>query len=157
MPFSLTRYFAAGDTLDFLVGVLTPGEYCAFYADSTGLAVTITPAYNVCPLYDATRVAQSGATYPVKIQLCDFNGGNLSSSTLTLHAIGVTQTSTSISGPTLDSGNANPDSDFRFDPTLGGTGGYIFNLSTKGLSTGHIASTLRCRGSDHRSTEHHSR
>jgi hypothetical protein len=35
-----------------------------------------------------------------------------------------------------DAGNANPDNDFRFDPTLGGTGGYIFNLKTTGLSTG---------------------
>jgi hypothetical protein len=44
--------------------------------------------------------------------------------------------SSSISGEVLDSGNANPDNNFRFDPTLGSTGGYIFNLSTKGLTTG---------------------
>ena len=47
-----------------------------------------------------------------------------------------TQVSSSISGAVEDSGNANPDNDFRFDSTLGGTGGYIFNLSTKGLATG---------------------
>ena len=36
-----------------------------------------------------------------------------------------------------DSGNANPDYTFRYDATLGGTGGgYIFNLSTKGLASG---------------------
>jgi len=36
-----------------------------------------------------------------------------------------------------DSGNANPDYTFRYDPTLGGaSGGYIFNLSTKGLRPG---------------------
>jgi hypothetical protein len=34
------------------------------------------------------------------------------------------------------SGNANPDNDFRFDPALGGSGGYIYNLKTTGLSTG---------------------
>ena len=33
----------------------------------------------------------------------------------------------------MDSGNANPDSNFRYDTTLGG---YIFNLSTSGLGTG---------------------
>ena len=33
-------------------------------------------------------------------------------------------------------GNANPDSNFRFYPALGGTGGYIFNLKTTGLATG---------------------
>jgi hypothetical protein len=32
-----------------------------------------------------------------------------------------------------DSGNANPDNNFRFDPTLGPSGGYIFNLSTKAV------------------------
>jgi hypothetical protein len=35
-----------------------------------------------------------------------------------------------------DSGNANPEDDFRYDATLGGSGGYIFNKSTKGLSAG---------------------
>ena len=63
-------------------------------------------------------------------------GSNLSSPSLTLHAISVTQASSSISGPVVDSGNANPDNDFRFDSTLGAAGGYIFNLSTKGLTTG---------------------
>lgn len=39
--------------------------------------------------------------------------------------------------PVVDSGNANPDYTFRYDATLGGTGGgYIFNLSTKGLASG---------------------
>jgi hypothetical protein len=33
-----------------------------------------------------------------------------------------------------DTGNANPDNDFRFDATLGSSGGYIFNLSTRGLA-----------------------
>ena len=43
---------------------------------------------------------------------------------------------TSTSSAVEDSGNSNPDSDFRFDATLGSTGGYIFNLKTTGLSTG---------------------
>jgi hypothetical protein len=43
--------------------------------------------------------------------------------------------STSASGSVLDSGNASPDSTFRFDPTLGPTGGYIFNLKPAGLAT----------------------
>jgi len=41
-----------------------------------------------------------------------------------------------LEGAVEDTGNANPDNDFRFDGTLGPTGGYIFNLSTKGLSGG---------------------
>lgn len=92
--------------------------------------------YNVCLSYEPARAVQSGATYPIKVQLCDSTGSDLSSSTITLHATSVTLTATSISGLVQASGDANPDNDFRFDPTLGSTGGYIFNLSTKGLSTG---------------------
>jgi hypothetical protein len=36
-----------------------------------------------------------------------------------------------------DSGNANPDLNFRYEANLDGIGGgYIFNLSTKGYTTG---------------------
>jgi hypothetical protein len=73
---------------------------------------------------------------PIKLQLCDGSGNDLSSSSITLQAISVTQISTSISGVVEDSGNSNPDNNFRFDTTLGSTGGYIFNLKTTGLTTG---------------------
>jgi sugar lactone lactonase YvrE len=96
----------------------------------------IGPLYNVCLLYDPTKAVKSGATIPIKLQLCDANGGNLSSSSIVVHATTLTMVSTSISGQVQDAGNANPDNDFRYDATLGGTGGYIFNLSTKGLTTG---------------------
>jgi hypothetical protein len=96
----------------------------------------IGPRYNVCLLYDPTRAVRAGSTVPMKLQLCNISGDDLSSSSITVHAISVTQTSTSISGPVQDSGNANPDNDFRFDSTLGGAGGYILNLSTVGLTTG---------------------
>ena len=43
-----------------------------------------------------------------------------------------------------DTGNANPDSDFRYDSSLQG---YIFNLSTKGYDTG-IYSLKFTAGSD---------
>ena len=99
-------------------------------------SVEVGPLYHVCLLYDPIRAVQSGATYPVKLQLCDGVGNDLSSSTITAHATSITQVSTSISGLAQDSGNANPDNDFRFSSTLGSTGGYIFNLSSKGLSTG---------------------
>jgi hypothetical protein len=93
-------------------------------------------SYNVCLLYDSNKAVNGGGTIPIKLQLCDSSGNNLSSSALTLHATGLTMVSTSISGPVQDGGNANPDNNFRFDSTLGNTGGFIFNLSTKGLATG---------------------
>jgi len=95
-----------------------------------------TPRYGACLLYDPTKAVKSGSTVPIKLQLCNGSGNDLSSSSITVHAISITEASSSISGAAQDSGNANPDNDFRFDSTLGSTGGYIFNLSTKGLTTG---------------------
>jgi hypothetical protein len=94
------------------------------------------PLYSTCLLYDPTKAVKSGATIPIKLQLCNSSGSNLSSSSIVVHAISVTQVSTSISGLVEDSGNANPDNDFRYDSTLGNTGGYIFNLKTTGFTTG---------------------
>jgi hypothetical protein len=94
------------------------------------------PLYHECLLYDSAKAVKSGATIPIKLQLCDANGNDLSSASVMLHAVSVTQTSTSDSSQVLDAGHANPDSDFRFDSTLGSTGGYVFNLKTTGLSTG---------------------
>jgi hypothetical protein len=113
-------------------GVLRPqGPAC-----DIGSVEVIQRSYNVCLLYDSTKAVNGGGTLPVKVQLCDSSRNNVSSSAITLHATGLSQISSVISGPVQDSGNANSDSDFRFDPTLGVTGGYIFNLSTKGLATG---------------------
>lgn len=100
---------------------------------STGTG-TLTVKYAVCELYDPTRAVKSGAAYLIKLQLCDVNGVNVS-------APGVTVTATSInlvSAPDTnleveDAGNANADSNFRYDTELQG---YIFNLKTAGLAPG---------------------
>jgi hypothetical protein len=106
------------------------------YSSSKIGKVSNPPRYNVCLLYDATKAVKSGSTIPIKLELCDGSGNDLSSSSITVHAVSITQISDSISGAVEASGNANPDYDFRFDSTLGSTGGYIFNLKTTGLSTG---------------------
>jgi hypothetical protein len=94
------------------------------------------PSYQVCLLYDPLVARKSGTTYPIKLQLCESNGQNLSSPSIAVHAVSVTQASTNAPGPLDDTGNANPDFDFRYDATLGGSGGYIFNLSLRGAPTG---------------------
>jgi len=102
--------------------------------ESSG-SLTQNVEYGVCPLYDQTRSVHSGATFPIKLQLCDANGNDLSSPAIVVHAMSVTAVS-GYSGTADAPGNANQDNDFRFDPTLGSTGGYIFNLSTRGLAPG---------------------
>lgn len=104
-----------------------------FLSSSATLAQQI--AYNICVLYDQTRSVNGGATFPIKLYLCDVNGNDVSSSTIVLHATAVTNVS-GYAGPVQSPGSANPDNDFRYDSTQGPTGGYIFNLSTTGLFTG---------------------
>lgn len=104
--------------------------------DAFTATVTYTPTYDICPLYDGTKGVHQGATIPIKFYLCDGTGNDLSSSSIAVHVTGITLTTTSTDGVVDDSGAANPDNDFRFDPTLGPSGGYIFNLSTKPLSSG---------------------
>jgi hypothetical protein len=126
------------------VSVLDNGDVRVVWAANDGAAgdqniyaTTFTPirpaTYQVCPLYDGTVARKSGSAYPIKVQICDASGDNLSSSSIVLHAVSVTQVSTSVPATLDDTGNANPDLDFRYDSTLAG---YAFNLSTKGYATG---------------------
>jgi hypothetical protein len=105
-------------------------------------SVNYSVGYKVCILYDPTRSVQSGSTIPLKIQLCDANNNDASTPTVVVHAVKLVQNTTSASEMIQTPGNANPDNDFRYDGTLGLTGGYIFNLSTKGLGTGSYVLTF---------------
>lgn len=91
------------------------------------------PLYGICPLYDQEKTHKGGSTIPIKLQLCDAGGHNLSSPAIVVTAIGVMKISDTAFGSVEDSGNANPDFNFRYDPA---SAGYTFNLSTKGLGTG---------------------
>ena len=120
----LQRTFTA--TLGSLQTILIDGR--SFFA--TGTAdydyVSATPARSVCLLYDPTKAAKGGSTIPIKLQLCSTSGVNLSSPDIALHATGVSVASSTIAGPVQDSGNANPDADFRYESTLGATGRLYF-------------------------------
>jgi hypothetical protein len=94
-----------------------------------------TVSYSICVLYDQTRSVKSGAVFPIKLYLCDASNNDLSSPAVVVHATGVFRLSSFVGAPESP-GNANPDMDFRFDSTLGPSGGYIFNLSTNGLGSG---------------------
>ena len=100
------------------------------------LRIADRPAAAPCPLFDQSKAAKSGSVIPIKLQLCDADGANVSSSAIGLRAQGVSLVSSLGPGTLADAGNANPDNDFHYDAALGGTGGYIFNLSTQGLGRG---------------------
>jgi hypothetical protein len=105
-----------------------------FYMDDFSYTAPAT-AYTVSLLYDPLKAAKSGSTVPIKLQLLR-GAVNVSAPSLVVHAVAVLKMDSSVPGQVDDPGNANPDFDFRYDPTLGGTGGYIFNLKTTGLTTG---------------------
>jgi len=131
---------APGQTVSYTGTVAGPHTVTVRVTDAAGATATATSTvlvgYNVCWLYDPTKAWRSGATVPVKVQLCDAAGVNRSNASVTIHATQLSQTSTAATSAVQDAGQANPDSDFRFDASLGGTGGYIFNFKTTGLSTG---------------------
>jgi hypothetical protein len=101
--------------------------------------VVYTVSYNICVLYEQTKAAQGGSTVPIKVEICDASGADASSSSVVVTATALTQISTGGPGAVQASGNSNPDNIFRFDSTLGTSGGYIYNFSTEGLTTGTYA------------------
>mgnify|MGYP003344611243 CR=1 FL=1 len=69
-------------------------------------------------------------------------GADVSSPTVVVTATSIYRVSDQAPGPLEGSGGANPDLNFRFDPALGPTGGYIFNLSLRGFASGTYAMTF---------------
>lgn len=104
--------------------------------NSTPESVSYAVSYGIHVLFDQNRAVKSGSTIPIKIQIVDVNSNNMSTSAVVVHAVSVLQTSTDASVMLDDAGEANPDFDFRYDSSLDGTGGYIFNLKTSGYTTG---------------------
>jgi hypothetical protein len=89
--------------------------------------ITVAVNFGVCVLYNQNVAHKKGSTIPIKLNLCDALGNNLSSLDMVVQATNITKLDNSVSPFVAeDSGNANPDLDFRF-----AGGSYIFNLSTK--------------------------
>jgi hypothetical protein len=84
-------------------------------------------------LFDQTRAYRAGSTIPIRIQMWNRTGVNISSPSLLLTTRKLTPIGSSTSALVIDAGNSNPDSTFRYDATIAG---YVFNLSTKGLPSG---------------------
>jgi hypothetical protein len=133
--------FSANFATGSLAAVNPPYTVTYSYAgdgnfNGASTAGTLTVNYGIMPLFDQTKAAQGGSTLPIKLLLVNSSGADVSSASIVVTAVQLVQSSTNATFDVQDSGNANPDGNFRFDPTLGPNGGYIFNLSTKGLATG---------------------
>lgn len=98
--------------------------------DATPVSVL---AYDLCLLYDPTKARKAGSTIPIKLRLCDSTGANVSSALHVVHATDLSKVDHSAAAVVEDSGQANPDDDFRYDSELAG---HVFNVSTEGLTTG---------------------
>ncbi len=94
----------------------------------------------IVPLFDKAQGYNAGSTVPVKVKLTDLAERNLSSSSIVLNARGIRLGGSSTSSSVSDSGNANPDNNFRFVTTDGGS--YIYNLSTKGFTPGRYVLSM---------------
>jgi hypothetical protein len=101
-------------------------------ANTATKSVTYT-VYGVCLQYNPSNLKPVNGTMPIKVQLCDAAGHNLSSASITLTA---TTVDGSIDpGPDFN-GSTNLGHLFRFDPQ---SAMYIYNLNVGALRTGsHI-------------------
>jgi hypothetical protein len=89
--------------------------------------------FAVQALYDQTKAHKAGSTVPIKVQLVDANGTNLSAAAVTVAQAGLVKVDNSASSVVDAATAASADRDFRYDASIAG---YIYNLKTTGLTTG---------------------
>jgi hypothetical protein len=108
-------------------GTLSAANY-----DLTFLSGNLTVTYGIHVLFDQAQLANSGSTIPIKLEITDAAGGNLSSANITVTALGIAPLDDPLALiPPEDSGNANADDLFRPAGKK-----YIYNLNTTGLEPG---------------------
>ena len=127
---------ANGDSLD--TASLGIKSFSVVASDMVGNSATQTLSYpvtyGVSPLFDQTRSYKLDTMAPLKLQLSDAKGTNYSTSTLILTPSRLEKLDDTASTVLADDlGSGDPDSTFRYDAALEG---YIYNLSTKGLTQG---------------------
>ncbi|HKO62205.1 MAG TPA: SBBP repeat-containing protein [Pyrinomonadaceae bacterium] len=126
-------------------GIFYQYEGNTIFTSAAG-AGTLTITYQICVLYDQSKAVKRGSTIPIKLYPCDANSANASTDSLIVAALRVLIASNNAPGTLDDSGNANPDNNFRYDSSLGISGGYIFNLSTRHFETGTYNLYFRVTG-----------
>ncbi len=104
--------------------------------------------YGVKLLYKPPMSGTAGSTVPIKIELVNYSGKNVSSATVGVTALCVVvQGAKDCSGtPAITYGTGSP---FSFVATLDSGGGYQFNFKTTGLAAGPAYQLLfRAAGED---------
>lgn len=121
-------HYEGGTWVDVTTSTGPGNEICGAVTSLSPFALfaPIPQRFVVQLLYDPAKPATAGSTIPIKLQIDDAEGVNVSSAALPLTAV----------GDVSASGHANPDLAFRYDAALGGSGGYVFNLKTDGLASG---------------------
>jgi hypothetical protein len=94
---------------------------------SVGYSVT----YRICLQYDPAT-ASSGRAYALKLQLCDFNGANVSRQDIAVTATGVD----GVAALAKPLGNLNPGNKFLYGPGSAPGASYLYSLDTQPLSKG---------------------
>ncbi|MGI9102795.1 MAG: HYR domain-containing protein [Terriglobales bacterium] len=116
-------------------------------SDSVGnlatASINYNVGYNLC-LLDGHEPKQSGSTIPIRFALCDYLGKNVSSPSLPVFATAVVGPTGAVM-PARAAGDSNPGLMFRFTGDRG-TGAYMFNLKTEGLTPGTYQLLVRVGG-----------
>jgi Bacterial Ig-like domain (group 3)/Galactose oxidase, central domain len=102
-------------------------------------SLTLNVGYFICVLFDQSKPIEREESFRIKVELCDANGVDVSSSAIKLHVTAITQISGSPGRPASprDAGNEHDkETDFRFVRNLGTAGGYVYKLRTKDLAPG---------------------
>jgi hypothetical protein len=106
------------------------------YAASPGTAA-LNATYKVAALYNQTIANKSGATVPIKVQLTNYSGKNLSSSKITVTVAGIS--------PSPAPGKA-PSGNFTFMSTSDAGPMYQFNLKTTGYPSTTYTLSFKATG-----------
>jgi hypothetical protein len=116
----------------------TTNSFSPFYLGRVGTHVSL--------LTNTSNAFKSGSTVPIKLQVLNSANANLSSPNLPIKARKLLRLQDSTALGVVDAGNSNSDSGFRYDSSIGSNGGYIYNLSTKGLTGGKYSLSMYVGG-----------
>jgi predicted outer membrane repeat protein len=116
---------------------------CGTVSSLSPFAVFGRVTFKLRALYDEASPHKAGSAVPIKVQVLDASGRNVSAASLPVMAVSLRNASTGQIVAPDASGNANPGGAFRFDASLQG---YIYNLKTTVLPSGAWVMSITING-----------